>query len=549
MPTLNEINKQYSQSGGQSSSSLGSFMPSTQIPTDIAAPAGQKPATPQQMQQASTASANAETQMQNQTQDQKTTDNRGFWGNVLPVGGQILGGIIGGVMDLGEEAATEGADPTFGSNALAGAGIGQAVGDAAQQGIEMLQGKRSGINTQQIGKSGLTGVGAQAVGDVLGDAIKPAAKLGLKGLAYFANIPSELLLDAVKNPAEYSSAIKGGEDFLTNVVKTVGDSLGKASEAMGKKIDDLMSPIANATIQGGKDAIDGLMGNITKIFSNPVNDIKIAEDDLSKLLPKELKTSNASFGGIKFPKGTGTPKLDFSSSTVVKGAEQAVIQKAYDFVNSIDENSTAQDVNKVLQKIWALRGDMPGGQTSTKAILGKMYNAVDNFVDTAIPELGKVREQIKPMEMLLNNMRDVIPQKAGANMTDSEIQAGKKNLLKLYDAGYGEMKKTAEKYASGIGGEVEAGVKNLMEDVGGAKIGGVKVAGLGRIQPGSVTQATSKAIRPIWGWLAKQAVEDPLGASKLVQSLLDNNVGEDVIKSIIGSMYQKNVKSIMPVKK
>ena len=61
--------------------------------------------------------------------------------------------------------------------------------------------------------------------------------------------------------------------------------------------------------------------------------------------------------------------------------------------------------------------------------------------------------------------------------------------------------------------------------------------------------ATSKAIRPIWGWLAKQAVEDPLGASKLVQSLLDNNVGEDVIKSIIGSMYQKNVKSIMPVKK
>ena len=122
MPTLNEINKQYSQSGGQSSSSLGSFMPSTQIPTDIAAPAGQKPVTPQQMQQASTASANAETQMQNQTQDQKTTDNRGFWGNVLPVGGQILGGIIGGVMDLGEEAATEGADPTFGSNALAGAG-------------------------------------------------------------------------------------------------------------------------------------------------------------------------------------------------------------------------------------------------------------------------------------------------------------------------------------------------------------------------------------------------------------------------------------------
>jgi hypothetical protein len=126
---------------------------------------------------------------------------------------------------------------------------------------------------------------------------------------------------------------------------------------------------------------------------------------------------------------------------------------------------------------------------------------------------------------------------------------GKKNLLKLYDAGYGEMKKTAEKYAYGIGGEVEGGVKNLMQDVGGAKIGGVKVAGLGRIQPGSVTQATSKAIRPIWGWLAKQAVEDPFGASKLVQNLLDNNVGESVIKSIIGSMYQKNVKSIMPVKK
>ena len=59
------------------------------------------------MQQASTASANAETQMQNQTQDQKTTDNRGFWGNVLPVGGQILGGIIGGVMDLGEKERSE----------------------------------------------------------------------------------------------------------------------------------------------------------------------------------------------------------------------------------------------------------------------------------------------------------------------------------------------------------------------------------------------------------------------------------------------------------
>jgi hypothetical protein len=439
---------------------------------------------------------------------QNANDKREILGNVLPIGGAILGGVFGaGVGALVPGTNLTGASEVAGG--AVGAAAGGAIGEAAQQRIENLMGTRKSPDFGQIGTTGLF----SGVADLGGELIAPVAKLGVKAISFLGNVPEELLMNSIKNPQAYVPGFKGGQEFLTQVVKNVGDSLGKYSDNLSTRFGAMLKPIANNTIKGGGEAVTGLVDRVTSLLTE------------RNIVPSGMGTTTKQF--------IGDLPLNFEGKTpsaIIQGGERKAIQTAYNLINGLrEEIPTASKLNAVYTTLGQLRDFTQAGGDMSKEIIGRMYHEVGTFIENQMSELAKLREVIKPSEQLLSNIREIIPQKAGKNMTAQEIDAAKEALLSLVSRTGSEAKKAVEEYGKQIG-------SNIMQDVGGAKLAGVKLEGMAKLPPGSASQLISKFVRLIPQEIAKLPVRFA-GATELIGKLVNNGLSEDAVKAVLQALY------------
>lgn len=433
------------------------------------------------------------------------TGNRGILGNILPIGGAVAGGIVG-----------EALDPFGGGipGALFGmglAGAGGAAGEAAQQVTERANGARTSMNTNQIVENGVL----SSLGQGAGELLSPIAKTGLKAVAFLGNIEPEVMNLAFKDPSLLVPGYKGASEFLSNMIKTAGDRLGVYSDALNTKYKSLLAPIENIPPKGGQDAVNGLISDVHKLLT----DRNITQS-----------TGFSSAGGLRMVTGLSfeNPSLP---SAIIQPSERKAIQTGYDLITSLKDNPTVGKANAVIRTLGDLRDfEQGGGGGAANEILGRMYHAVDTFIQTDMPELAQARAEIKPAQQLLSNVRAIIPQKAGANMSAAEIDTAKQKLLSLYDASFGERRKAVEQFSDETG-------QNIMNDIAGAKLAGADLSGLAKIPPSTISGVISKFIRLIPSGIAQSPVAlEPVYS--LIQKMVDSKAGDAAIKTTLQNYFQ-----------
>ncbi len=188
---------------------------------------------------------------------------RGIIGEILPVGGAILGGIGGGL--LGGAAGIEtgpGAVLTGYAGGVAGATAGGAAGEAAQQAIEKAIGKRNEFSGTDIAKTGLQQGLMEAVGG-------PILSAGGKILGGVGETVSKAVMPTSKAEAGLLQAYKAGAPLweralagIKGIAGTVKNGVtGAAEDASAKIIGSVKEPITSA----GTAFEKGLMGTESMI--------------------------------------------------------------------------------------------------------------------------------------------------------------------------------------------------------------------------------------------------------------------------------------------
>lgn len=159
------------------------------------------------------------------------TEKRGWTGEILPVGGAILGGVLGG---LAGTAAAPGAG-TF-AGGVAGAGIGGSLGEAAQEGIEKLTGKRKEISGAEIGKTGFEMGAMEAIGG-------PLASVGGKLLKGAGETIAKAVIPTSIREAGLVQAYKASKPFWERVLTGVEKTGEKVAETVGAPIREGISKV------------------------------------------------------------------------------------------------------------------------------------------------------------------------------------------------------------------------------------------------------------------------------------------------------------------
>lgn len=207
------------------------------------------------------------------------TPERGLAGQILPtlgtIGGAIGGGALGGL--AGE---------------VAGAGAGAAFGETAQQGIEMLQGKRQALSPKDVAIAGTEGIAAQAAIPFVGPALK-----GVGEAVFKTAIP----LSAKE--AVFEQAYKAGETIkkpLTTALTALEKGLMGTESQLGVKAKQGASELWNKTISPALSAVKEKI-NIKDFFKEAEQNIikENPEPARQKDLLKALQSMKDDYKGIK----------------------------------------------------------------------------------------------------------------------------------------------------------------------------------------------------------------------------------------------------------
>jgi hypothetical protein len=239
-------------------------------------------------------------------------NTRGIAGEILPVGGAILGGIGGGIVGgvAGAAAGGIGAVPGAYLGAVGGSAAGGALGETAQQTIEKVQGRRENLDAGDIAKTGAISAGMEAVGgplaNVAGKVISGAGKAIFKSSiplsareaqlvqAYKADVP---LLERLKTglfSGESKTAPRTTADTalsknLMGTEEMIGVQGKRAATTLWK---DLISPQLKAA--------EGKI-NMPKFFKEAEQKIKAENPELSRQsdLLTGLKALKDDYKGVK----------------------------------------------------------------------------------------------------------------------------------------------------------------------------------------------------------------------------------------------------------
>ncbi|TQF41160.1 hypothetical protein UNPF46_08550 [Bradyrhizobium sp. UNPF46] len=98
---------------------------------------------------------------------------------------------------------------------------------------------------------------------------------------------------------------------------------------------------------------------------------------------------------------------DFSKSAIVKGGEETAVQNTLDTLSSWNDFS-AKGMQDLEARIGALRNFDTGGQTRSSAIVGKIYNTVNDAIKTHYPQLASLRSQYSTNRQALDEISNVL---------------------------------------------------------------------------------------------------------------------------------------------
>jgi hypothetical protein len=348
------------------------------------------------------------------------------------------------------------------------------VGSAGQFGV--LGGAAAGAETLQeggtlaetrtaTGKGLILGAGLGAGFNLLGKAGKfLAQKFGPKVASFTSGVPREAIAQAGKRPEAAQSGItRPLSEIRDDATQSTRTLIRELNDEFAKGLDEVASApgrtigaaqpqeLGQSFVTNAKRALqfqgdDVLASQLDNIDLSKVDDLASLQDEAARALGDDVtnkvvqdwlketadlftvagkravptgvnqKVLNSVAGitddmGIKINVIDDALTVDFSKSAVVKPGEQAAIREALETINTWDDLSP-KGMNRLIQRIGELRNFDSQGVTRKSAIVGRLYNAVDDQIAQLYPDLGTLRKNFAANKEVLNAIDDII--KSGA---------------------------------------------------------------------------------------------------------------------------------------
>lgn len=338
--------------------------------------------------------------------------------------------------------------------AAAPATIAGAVGQFGALGAVQAAGESMarGSDVQDVAKDaligGATGAGAGAAFNLLGKGISyVAGKTAPTALSFTSGVPKNAIQQATANPAVAKEGLGMSvgqvRDKAVTVLQGLHNDLGKEFKQGLALISDI-APVDNT-------AAEKLVANAQSIAK------------------KFNVFSTASPDGLV---------ADFSKSAIVKGGEETAVQKTLQTISTWDDFS-AKGLEELAQRVGALRNFESGAQTKSSAIVGEIYNSVNNVIKTAHPELAALRTNYANNRKVLDEISNVL---SASKDQPTQIQASVSRLNALFKDNKDEYVNAIRQLSqrSGVdflsllaGGEFQKVLPSFIRGLGGAGVVGV----------------------------------------------------------------------------
>lgn len=419
---------------------------------------------------------------------------RGFFGEILPTAGQMIGGTAG--LFLGGP-----------KGAIGGAAILGGLGETAQQGIEIATGQRKHLDPAQITAAGFTGAVLEPVGMAVSgiggkllskgkEFIEPGiSKIRApiaKFLAKMSGFTDEMVHGLLSRAPGVKAGLEEGEKALEKVIVSARDKLGKlkgfVTDNFGKELDNV---IKNESLGGpGEEA------------SRAINLKEVGKFKLSAA--QELRNHNI---GVD-KDGTLMFQRTHAPSRITSVAEQKNIQEAFDLLTSIEKDTSTKHVEAVLERIRALKKFESTTGAQTSSIVESIFSHAEDVATKLYPDLAEIRAKYGLQRELINDAEDLLGRKT--------LDAGEKKriitkLQQLYNQGGQPVREAAE-----VTGEV------LGEDIIGTTLGSIlkgKVEAPSKNIPLTITSAFNRFLGSIPAKVVQEYVKTgKLGANVLVDN-------------------------------
>jgi hypothetical protein len=330
---------------------------------------------------------------------------RGFLGEILPVGGAIVGGIAGGILGGAVGAPTVvGAPAGAFAGGVAGAAAGGALGETAQQGIEKLAGQRTSFAPGEIGKTAAEYGALEAIGGPVasiggkvlkgaGEAIaKATVPISMKeaGLlqAYKAGAPfwqrvlagatgAETKAPVTAAQTAFDKGLMGTEEMIGVQAKRAANNLwtkaispaltaSKTTINMPKYFSELEKEIISSTPERARQAdlltaLKALQSDYKGVKDVPLAELQKFKEGWAKLVPEKAYRGQPIAGAFNDLKNMAAKK---ARTTIYNALGQDIKQAYFDYGN-------LQGLQQLGQKA------MTGGQF--KGGFGSFWSAVKDM--------------------------------------------------------------------------------------------------------------------------------------------------------------------------
>lgn len=304
------------------------------------------------------------------------------------VGDVVQSAALPASIGLAAPASVGGAIAQYGT-----LGAAQAGGSSAASGNDLGQVAKDTVFGGAIG--GATG----GIFNLVGKGINLAtSKVGPTAASVTSGVPKAAIEQARVNP----QATKEGIKMSVNEVRS------KATASLQTLYNDLNSEFSAGTKALG-DTVSPQAGDISQQLIQKAQNIA-----------KEFKVSSA----------TGAKGLvgDFSKSSIVKGAEESAVQKAFQTISTWDDFSP-QGLQTLNQRVNALKDFDSGGITKSSAIIGKIHNAIGDVIKTHSPELAALNENYSKNRKVLDEIGNILGVQA---KKPTQIQASVTRLDNIF---------------------------------------------------------------------------------------------------------------------
>jgi hypothetical protein len=267
-----------------------------------------------------------------------------------------------------------GAPAALGKTALQYGALG-----AAQAGGESLsRGNDAGTVVVDAAKGGAIGTVTGGAFNLLGKAINAvASKAGPSALSFTSGVPKNAIEQAASNPNIAKTGLKMSVDEVRH----------QAVGALQSLHNDLGQEFQQGLTEVGTDIAAGAENIGQKLTSS------------AQSIAKEFKVNTT-------PGASGL-SADLSSSAIVKGGEVNAVKKALQTVSTWGDFSP-QGMQTLAERVGALRNFESGATTKSSAVVGKLYNSVNDAIKETYPQLSTLRTNYATNRKVLDGISNVL---------------------------------------------------------------------------------------------------------------------------------------------